>query len=390
MTVASTATAASHRERAKHGAALPTPHPMVQRRPRGQDASPFASVLRRVGHDLCRPVIETGRMAREVTLVDAGLGNLASVERALIQVGAGVRVTDDPDKVATSRMVVFPGQSAFGTATQAIVDGAMGAALRMVIERGDPFLGICLGMQLLFDGSDENGGQEGLHVLPGRCRQFPYGLMEEAEPGAVERRMDPAAAKPDHVPSPQSMADDGSDGSRDEGTEIRFSSDSGDGGLVPPPPEWSGPTADEVARGMTITTDDLPAEPSAMQVAPVAAPPEPARAPEPPPAPVVVAPPVEPELEVEEGERPPLMRRVKVPHMGWNEVEPTGDHYYFVHSFYVEPARMEDVMWISRYGGIRFPAAVRRGNVMGCQFHPEKSQRAGLRFLRAFLLGGWG
>lgn len=84
------------------------------------------------------------------------------------------------------------------------------------------------------------------------------------------------------------------------------------------------------------------------------------------------------------------MRRVKVPHMGWNEVEPTGSHYYFVHSYYVEAERSEDVMWMTRYGGVRFPAAVRRGNVLGCQFHPEKSQRAGLRFLRAFLLGGWG
>ena len=48
-----------------------------------------------------------------------------------------------------------------------------------------------------------------------------------------------------------------------------------------------------------------------------------------------------------------LMRRIKVPHMGWNEVEPTGSHYYFVHSYYVEPERSEDVMWMSRYGGIR-------------------------------------
>ena len=96
-------------------------------------------------------------MAREVTIVDAGLGNLASVERALVQVGAAVRVSGDPDKVATARMVVFPGQGAFGATTQSIVDGALGAALRMVIERGDPFLGICLGMQLLFDASDENG-----------------------------------------------------------------------------------------------------------------------------------------------------------------------------------------------------------------------------------------
>jgi glutamine amidotransferase len=76
--------------------------------------------------------------------------------------------------------------------------------------------------------------------------------------------------------------------------------------------------------------------------------------------------------------------------MGWNSVEPTGEHYYFVHSYYLEPERTEDVMWMSTYGSIRFPAAVRRGNIMGCQFHPEKSQRAGLKFLRAFLLGGWG
>jgi len=326
-------------------------------------------------------------MAREVTLVDAGLGNLASVERALIQVGAGVRVTDDPDKVATSRMVVFPGQSAFGAATQAVVDGAMGAALRMVIERGDPFLGICLGMQLLFDGSDENGGQEGLHVLPGQCRRFPYGLMEEAELGAVERRMLPASAKPEHVPQPQSLSDSDENPEPDTSDDVLGLLSEVGGGeqvLVPPPPEWSGPTIEEVGHGTTITTDELPE----VVLRPVAAPPAPAPAPV--PAVVVEPPHVQGEIMPVDGEHQQLMRRVKVPHMGWNEVEPTGDHYYFVHSFYVEPARMEDVMWISRYGGIRFPAAVRRGNVMGCQFHPEKSQRAGLRFLRAFLLGGWG
>jgi len=264
-------------------------------------------------------------MAREVTLVDAGLGNLASVERALIQVGAGVRVSNDPDKVATSRMVVFPGQSAFGAPTQAIVDGAMGAALKMVIERGDPFLGICMGMQLLFDGSDENGGQEGLHVFPGRCRRFPSGQLEAAENGAVEVDTRPAPLIPADVPPPQSVAP----------TPASAPSADAEGSPVPPPPSWSGALSPSSEPG-------------------------------------------------------PLMRRVKVPHMGWNQVEPTGSHYYFVHSYYVEAERSEDVMWMTRYGGIRFPAAVRRGNVMGCQFHPEKSQRAGLRFLRAFLLGGWG
>ena len=84
------------------------------------------------------------------------------------------------------------------------------------------------------------------------------------------------------------------------------------------------------------------------------------------------------------------MRKLKIPHMGWNEVQPSGEHYYFVHSYYVEPARPEDIMWMTTYGGIRFPAAVRHQNVLGCQFHPEKSQRSGLKFLRAFLLGGWG
>jgi len=112
-------------------------------------------------------------MAREVTLVDAGIGNLASVERALIQVGAGVRITSDPDKVATSRMVVFPGQSAFGAVSKAIVDGAMGAALKMVIERGAPFLGICMGMQLLFDGSEESPEHSGLGIIGGMVRQIP-------------------------------------------------------------------------------------------------------------------------------------------------------------------------------------------------------------------------
>jgi imidazoleglycerol phosphate synthase glutamine amidotransferase subunit HisH len=287
-------------------------------------------------------------MAREVTLVDAGLGNLASVERALIQVGAGVRLTDDPDKVATSRMVVFPGQSAFGAATKAVVDGAMGAALKMVIERGDPFLGICLGMQLLFDGSDENGGQPGLKVLPGWSRRFPDDMEIDAEQGAIEHTNLPAAPAPEDAAQPQSTAPLETAG---------FGST----------PAHNGPSAaaNDMVGG---PADDTPTPPSPFGPAVAVA-----------EAPALVQP-----------VRNELRRRLKVPHMGWNSVEPTGEHYYFVHSYYVEPQRSEDVMWMSTYGTVRFPAAVRRGNVMGCQFHPEKSQRAGLKFLRAFLLGGWG
>ena len=203
-------------------------------------------------------------MARELTLVDAGLGNLASVERALIQVGSATQITNDPDRVATSRIVVFPGQGTFGKATDELVDGAMGEAMRMVIQRGDPFLGICLGMQLLFEGSDEAGGRKGLGVLQGRCKRFP---------------------------------------------------------------------------------DDM---------------------------------------SVQEGDR---VRKLKIPHMGWNEVKPSGEHYYFVHSYYVDANNSDDVMWTTTYGDVTFAAAVRHENIYGCQFHPEKSQQAGLRFLRAFLLG---
>jgi imidazoleglycerol phosphate synthase glutamine amidotransferase subunit HisH len=290
-------------------------------------------------------------MAREVTLVDAGLGNMASVERALIQVGAGVRVTNDPDKVATARMVVFPWQSAFGAATRAIVDGAMGAALKMVIERGDPFLGICLGMQLLFDGSDENGGQTGLKVLPGWCRRFPDEMEIDAEKGAVEHDNVPAAPAPDDAAPAQSTSPEGA-------------------GFGPTPVPVA---ANEDPAGLAL--DNPPSPPSPFDAGG---------------GPAVAAAAAPPLVSPADAAPKKLRRRLKVPHMGWNSVEPTGEHYYFVHSYYVVPERSEDVMWMSTYGTIRFAAAIRRGNVMGCQFHPEKSQRAGLKFLRAFLLGGWG
>lgn len=316
-------------------------------------------------------VIQTGRMAREVTLVDAGIGNIASVERALVQVGAAVRVTDDPDLVARARMVVFPGQSAFGAATRAIVEGAMGDALKMVIERGDPFLGICLGMQLLLDGSDEGNGQEGLHVIPGWCRRFPDGMEVEAEPGATEADTQPAEAAADTQvaqseapPAPAYAV--GQD-------EVQGAAESS--GLAAAVPMSSVPVTSSVPL-TAVSSEPSAGLPAAL---PTGFEPAPEEVPED-ETPTVEAPQA-PEA---------LMRRLKVPHMGWNSVEPTGEHYYFVHSYYAVCERSEDIMWMATYGGIRFPAAIRRNNVLGCQFHPEKSQRAGLKFLRAFLLGGWG
>lgn len=297
-------------------------------------------------------------MAREVTLVDAGLGNIASVERALIQVGGAVTVTRNPDEVAKARCVVFPGQGAFGATTQNIIEGQMGDALRMVIGRGDPFLGICLGMQLLFEASDENDGQKGLAILPGRCRRFPDGMEVGAESGAQE--IAPEAAEAKAEPSlAQTVATDQTPPAPSPANEPAASASLGGQEILPlpftgSPPSEAAPTTQPTGMGGIAHVEAA--------ATPAPEPPEPAK----------------------------LVRRLKVPHMGWNSVEPTGDHYYFVHSYYVEPETSNDVMWMTTYGGIRFPAAVRRDNILGCQFHPEKSQKAGLKFLRAFLLGGGG
>ncbi|MBX7084157.1 MAG: hypothetical protein K1X88_33430 [Nannocystaceae bacterium] len=322
-----------------------------------------------------------------MTIVDAGLGNLASVERALIQVGAAVRVSGDPDKVATARMVVFPGQGAFGPATSAIVDGALGAALRMVIDRGDPFLGICLGMQMLFDRSEENAGHPGLGILPGYCRRFPLGLDEDAEPNArpplvpimaVEPKIEGGSKRESMAASIAAALEGDQEAAAAATTHL-----TSDGDEPPRSDDGNGEPGSDAAG-----TDAPP--PAEGEAAPAPAP----VAPPPPVAPVAVVapPPVVHTIPAVARDNPdaPLRRLVKVPHVGWNAVEPTGEHYYFVHSYYVEPERPEDVMWVTSYGGIRFPAAVRYQNLLGCQFHPEKSQRAGLKFLRAFLLGGWG
>ncbi len=197
-----------------------------------------------------------------VVVADLGSGNLRSVEKALTTVGAEAVVSADPDVVARASKLVVPGQGAFG-ACAAALDGAGGAlrqALGDFIASGRPFFGICIGMQLLFERSEENPEARGLGVLPGRVRRF--------------------------------------------------------------------------------------------------------------------------------AERPGL----KIPHMGWNQTRrgpaagagiADGAFFYFVHSYYPDPAQADDVALTSDHG-VQFCAAVRRDNVFGTQFHPEKSQAAGLALLRGF------
>jgi glutamine amidotransferase len=207
-------------------------------------------------------------MTLDVAVVDTGSGNLRSVEKALARAGARATVTSDPDRVARADRVVVPGQGAFGGCVAGL--GREGGALRQAVlesvRRGTPYLGICLGLQVLFDGSDEDPSCQGLGVLPGRV--------------------------------------------------VRF------------------------------------------------------------------------------GVRPPL----KIPHMGWNacgrdvgaerpsplRAVADGTWYYFVHSYYPAPADPRDVALVSDHGG-RFCVAVARDNITGCQFHPEKSQAAGIALLSRFV-----
>lgn len=108
-----------------------------------------------------------------IALVDYGIGNLRSVEKALQAVGAKTCLTDRAEAILAADKVVLPGVGAFG-------DGMVGLQMRGLIEplkevarQGKPFLGICLGMQLLFEFSEEMGHHQGLGLLPGRVRRFP-------------------------------------------------------------------------------------------------------------------------------------------------------------------------------------------------------------------------
>jgi imidazole glycerol-phosphate synthase subunit HisH len=215
-----------------------------------------------------------------IALVDLGMGNLRSVERALLRAaedaGAPIAVvrTGDPEAIAGADKVVVPGQGAFRDCAAALSAGT-GDALRAQIRKGTPYLGICLGLQALFEASDEAPGARGLGVFDGAIVRLP-------------------------------------DGARDPETQAA----------------------------------------------------------------------------------------VKIPHMGWNRIELTREvhgplrafageapHVYFVHSYHAAPRDPSLVAATTRHGPYQITAAVERDNITATQFHPEKSQEAGLRLLAAFLRG---
>ena len=204
-----------------------------------------------------------------IVVVDYGMGNLRSVAKAIEHVasGASVRVSSNAGEIAGADRIVVPGQGAMPDCMRELSNrGLRDAVVRAAREK--PFLGICVGLQMLF-GHAEEGDVQGLEILPGRVPRFP---------------------------EPAMVANNGA--------------------------------------------------------------------------------------------------RLKVPHMGWNGVRqavahpvwdgiPDDTRFYFVHSFYVEPAHPDLIAGSTCYG-IPFTSAVARDNIFAVQFHPEKSADAGLRLLENF------
>jgi len=116
-----------------------------------------------------------------ITIIDYGMGNLRSVQKGFEQVGCQAIVTSDPAVVSRAEKLVLPGVGAFRDCMRNLEAGGFVAPIRQHVATGRPFLGICLGLQLLFTESEEFGRHRGLDIIPGRVVRFPEGLQEGGE-----------------------------------------------------------------------------------------------------------------------------------------------------------------------------------------------------------------
>jgi imidazole glycerol-phosphate synthase subunit HisH len=111
-----------------------------------------------------------------IAVLDYGIGNLRSAEKALVRVGADAHLTDDPGLIRDAAGVVLPGVGAFGRCMEALEASGLAELAVEAASSGRPFLGICVGMQLLYQGSEESPDVPGLGVLPGTIRRLPDGV----------------------------------------------------------------------------------------------------------------------------------------------------------------------------------------------------------------------
>ncbi|MBR3810928.1 MAG: imidazole glycerol phosphate synthase subunit HisH [Agathobacter sp.] len=108
-----------------------------------------------------------------VAIIDYNAGNLKSVEKALLAIGQESVITRDYHTIMSADHVILPGVGAFGQAMEQLKQYELDKVIKEVVEEKKPFLGICLGLQLLFEGSDESQGVEGLHILDGKILRIP-------------------------------------------------------------------------------------------------------------------------------------------------------------------------------------------------------------------------
>ena len=111
-------------------------------------------------------------MSARIAIADYGIGNLGSVSKAFRGAGAQVQLSDDPDELRRADALVLPGDGAFGATMHEVERRGLVPVLHDAVAAGKPLLGICVGMQLLFDESEEHGLHQGLGFLPGRVRRF--------------------------------------------------------------------------------------------------------------------------------------------------------------------------------------------------------------------------
>ncbi len=131
-------------------------------------------------------------MAALIAVLDYEIGNLRSAQKALQHLGADARLTADPGLIRDADGVVLPGVGAFGRCMEAVRRAGLEPLAHEVVERQVPFLGICIGMQMLFESSEESPGATGLGILPGTVRLVPGDVKRpQMQWNLLERRGDP-------------------------------------------------------------------------------------------------------------------------------------------------------------------------------------------------------
>ena len=136
-----------------------------------------------------------------IAVLDYQIGNLRSAQKALQHLGADARLTADPGLIREAAGVVLPGVGAFGRCMEAVRRTGLEPLAHEALDRGVPFLGICIGMQMLFDGSEESSGAAGLGILPGTVRLLPGDVKRpQMQWNVLQRRGNPELLR--HAPDP--------------------------------------------------------------------------------------------------------------------------------------------------------------------------------------------